>query len=191
MRSGRPRRPAATVVPGLLAAVLLLLAAPAVVRAASIEASDFRERSDDPTAVTFSARVTAPAGLESVSFVYKVLNPDGNVGGSGDATFAPGAETDVTFTLRTLTFERYIPVGSTFVYHWELADREGATLAAEGVGVATTVITIGVAVGSGVGVAPSNVMPQAEARARRIDRKAMFDATRAAGLGDPRWGHDA
>ena len=70
-------------------------------------------------------------------------------------------------------------------------DREGAALAAEGVGVATTVITIGVAVGSGVGVAPSNVMPQAEARARRIDRKAMFDATRAAGLGDPRWGHDA
>ncbi len=132
MRRRLPRRPPAAVVPGLLAAVLiLLLAAPSVVRAASIEASEFRERSDDPISVTFSVRVAAPAGLESASLVYKVINPDGNVGGSGDASFAPGAETDVTFTLRTITFERYIPVGSTFVYHWELTDGEGATLTTE------------------------------------------------------------
>ena len=131
MRSRLPLRPPSAFVPGLLAAVLLLLAGASVVRAASIEASDFRERSDDPTSIMFSARVSAPAGLESASFVYKVLNPDGNVGGSGDATFAPGAETDVTFTLETITFGRYIPVGSTFVYHWELTDREGATLTTE------------------------------------------------------------
>ena len=57
-----------------------------------------------------------------------MLNPDGNVGGSGEGTFTPGAETDVAFTLETRTAQRYIPVGSVFVYHWELVDRAGDTL---------------------------------------------------------------
>ena len=131
MRSRLPLRSPSAFVPGLLVAVLLLLAVPSIARAASIDVSDFREQSDNPLSITFSVRVAAPAGLESASLVYKVLNPDGNVGGSGDGTFAPGAETDVTFTLSTITFERYIPVGSAFVYHWELTDREGATLATE------------------------------------------------------------
>ena len=109
----------------LLALTALLLAPAGVARGDGIEAEDPRERSEDPTSITFSLRVRAPAGLESAMLVYKVLNPDGNVGGSGDGTFAPGAETDVTFKLETLTARRYIPVGSILVYRWELVDRDG------------------------------------------------------------------
>lgn len=84
----------------------------------------------DPNSVVFSVRVTAPAGLESATLVYRVLNPkEGDVGGRGDATFGPGPENDVSFTLETRNSERYIPVGSQFRYHWEFTDQDGGTFA--------------------------------------------------------------
>ena len=58
----------------------------------------------------------------------KVLNPEGNVGGAGDAGFVPARQTDATFTLETITANRYIPVGSEFVIWWELTDLDGTTV---------------------------------------------------------------
>lgn len=119
---------------GLL--LLLAVAAVAFVPSASVEADEITlvgEQSfdsDDPTSVTFGARIQAPAGLDQATLIYRVLNPkDGDVGGTGAASFSPGAETDVSFTLETRTAQRYIPVGSIFAYHWELTDREGDTFA--------------------------------------------------------------
>ena len=112
----------------LLTLAALLITPSGVAHGGAIEAREPREQSADPTSITFSLRVNAPAGLESAALIYKVLNPDGNVGGSGDGTFAPGAETDVTFMLETRAAQRYIPVGSILVYHWELVDRDGDSL---------------------------------------------------------------
>src|SRR5437870_1547888 len=75
----------------------------------SISVTNLAEHSDDPTALTFTARIQAPAGLKSAQLVYKVLNPDANVGGGGPGSFGPGAETDVSFKLDTITPQRYIP----------------------------------------------------------------------------------
>ena len=112
----------------LALALGVALVAPAPARADSIEAGDFVEETADPTSLTFRTRVTAPAGLAGARFSYKVLNPDGNVGGSGEVEVSPGSEVDLAFTLETITFERYIPVGSTFVYQWELEDTTGSVL---------------------------------------------------------------
>lgn len=100
-------------------------------RAGTIDVGESREFTENPESLTFSVRVTAPAGLASATLVYKVLNPDGNVGGSGEASFTPGEETDVTFTLETKSNRRYIPVGSIFRYRWELVDQDGATAVTE------------------------------------------------------------
>ena len=90
--------------------------------------TNIQATTSDPREVVFTARVTAPAGLESATLVYRVLNPkEGDVGGRGDATFGPGPENDVRFTLETRNSERYIPVGSQFRFHWEFTDTEGQT----------------------------------------------------------------
>ncbi|MDP6604823.1 MAG: peptidase MA family metallohydrolase [Dehalococcoidia bacterium] len=111
----------------LAAATSLALAATTATtaHAGGIETDEPREESAEPTSLTFMLRVRAEAGLQSARLVYKVLNPDGDVGGSAEGAFTSGAETDVVFTLKTIDFQRYIPVGSTFVYHWELVDRDG------------------------------------------------------------------
>ncbi|MDA0352124.1 MAG: hypothetical protein DWG79_00185 [Chloroflexi bacterium] len=106
-----------------LAAVLAI--APQSARAGSITAGETRIESADPREVSFRVSVEAPSSLESARFIYKVLNPDGNVGGGGVAEFVPATRTDVTFTLGTVTASRYIPVGSEFVIQWELTDRDG------------------------------------------------------------------
>ena len=94
--------------------------------------TNIQATTSDPREIVFTARVTAPAGLESATLVYRVLNPkEGDVGGRGDATFGPGPENDVRFTLETRNSERYIPVGSQFRFHWEFTDTEGQTFQSE------------------------------------------------------------
>lgn len=90
-----------------------------------IEIQSQHERTQDPTSITFLLRVKAHSALANARLIYKVLNPNGNVGGSGNGTFTPGREIDVSFTLETRTAQRYIPVGSIFTYHWELVDQNG------------------------------------------------------------------
>ena len=114
-----------------LGAASVALGTPRAAHADTIEVSNQAEETADPTSLTFRARVNAPAGLAGARFSYKVLNPDGNVGGSGDVEVAPGREVDLAFTLATISNDRYIPVGSTFVYQWELEDTTGATLTTE------------------------------------------------------------
>lgn len=115
----------------VLTAVVGLLA-PERAFADEITAGEQRATTQDPNAVRFSVRVTAPAGLESATLSFRVLNPTaGDVGGNGEGAFGPGAENDITFTLSTRSAERFIPVGSIFRYHWELTDRAGDTLVTE------------------------------------------------------------
>jgi hypothetical protein len=116
---------ARTGVPALIIATLAFLLVLTSASAGTIEADEPREQIADPLGITFSVRVRAAAGLESAELVYRLRNPDGDVGGSGHGTFTTGVETDVTFTLPTQSFDRFIPVGSTFVYHWEFVDTDG------------------------------------------------------------------
>ena len=110
-------------------ALALSLLTPAAAHADEVTASNVSASTEDPTSLTFHTRVTAPAGLEEAEVIFRVLNPkEGDVGGSGTATFGPGPENDVSFTLQTITAQRYIPVGSIFRYHWEFTDSEGDTL---------------------------------------------------------------
>jgi hypothetical protein len=101
---------------------------PREARADGIQVTNQAERAPDPRQVTFTARVVAPAGIKSARLVFKVRNPDGDVGGEGEATVAPGTESDVSFTLTTNggDNQRYIPVGSTFAYHWLVEDNTGS-----------------------------------------------------------------
>ena len=104
------------------------LLAPAPALAGEIEVERFATRTDDPRALTFTARVRAPAGLTSARLEYSVLNPDGNVGGGGTASVGEGSEQDLVFTLDTISSQRYIPVGSEFTYRWTIVDRDGSEL---------------------------------------------------------------
>ena len=125
----RRAAPAAALVLALaLAAALAAPAAPVGAQAGAIGVGALDVRSDDPTAITFSARVSAPAGLAGATLIYEVLNPKaGAVGGRGDAGGAPGPEADVSYTLETRSAQRYIPVGSRFRYRWEFTGADGAT----------------------------------------------------------------
>ena len=127
----RRAAPSAALVLALALAAAALAAppaAPAGAQEGAISAGALRVRSDDPTAITFSARVSAPAGLAAATLIYEVLNPKaGAVGGRGDAGAAPGPEADVSFTLETRSAQRYIPVGSRFRYRWEFTGADGAT----------------------------------------------------------------
>ncbi len=119
----------------LLAALALglALAWPAAADAEGIEVSDLRVRSADPTAITFTARVIAPGGLQEAELVYRVLNPkEGDVGGAIlREDFVAGEEYDVSATLETRTSQRYIPVGSQFRYHWHLTGTDGSNYVTE------------------------------------------------------------
>ncbi len=120
---GRALVPLAWALALVLTAALLLGPAPA--RAGTFSVGETEVETTDPTSVNFRLAVETSALLESAVFRYKVLNPDGNVGGFGDADFAPTRKTDVTFELETITAQRYIPVGSKFVIEWELTDKDG------------------------------------------------------------------
>lgn len=110
---------------------LAALSLPAPVAAGSITAGETRVESEDPRSIMFRVSVEAESSLEAATFNYKVLNPDGNVGGGGEADFVPANQTDATFTLETITATRYIPVGSEFVVSWELTDGDGTTVVTE------------------------------------------------------------
>jgi hypothetical protein len=64
---------------------------------------------------------------------YRVLNPDGNVGGSVRVEEPPpGTTVDLSATLGTITSDnRYIPIGSRFTYEWQITDRDGVTYTTE------------------------------------------------------------
>ncbi|MYA19590.1 MAG: hypothetical protein F4Z25_04825 [Chloroflexi bacterium] len=118
---------------GLLLAFALALAGRGPADAEGIEASDLRVRSADPTAITFTARVNAPGGLQQAELVYRVLNPkEGDVGGAIlREDFVPGQEYDVSVTLETRTAQRYIPIGSQFRYHWRFTASDGSSFVTE------------------------------------------------------------
>ncbi len=114
-------------------ALALALAWPGATRAEGIEASNLRVRSADPTSVTFSVRVAAPAGLKEAELVYRVLNPkEGDVGGTVvREDFEAGKEFDVSLTLETRTGQRYIPIGSQFRYHWRFTGEDDESFVTE------------------------------------------------------------
>jgi hypothetical protein len=121
------RAASATLLAALVLATLITFVPATPARAGTFEVGETRIETEDPTLVRFRLPTEASAGLESARFNYKVLNPDGNIGGSGDAEFAPTSSTDVTFELETITADRYIPVGSDFVIEWKLTDKDGIT----------------------------------------------------------------
>lgn len=124
----RPARIAVlAIVVALTMAALLTSSQARPVHAQTIQTGQPAVTSNDPTAITFSLRVTSPGGLKSARLEYQVRNPDGSVGGGGDASVSPGNEVDLSFTLTTRDGQRYIPVGSRFTYHWRLTANDGTT----------------------------------------------------------------
>ena len=128
-----PRPPALALAVGAALAVALLATLPAVspARAGEMAVERLATRSEDPRELTFTARVRSAAGLASARLEYLVLNPDGNIGGSGEVEVSGGPEEDLIFTLQTIAPRRYIPVGSEFSYRWLLEDREGTEFVTE------------------------------------------------------------
>ena len=72
-------------------------------------------------------RATADADIASAIVNYKVLSPDGNVGGSLRSEVGGGKSVDASATLQTNTNERYIPTGTQITYAWTITDKNGAS----------------------------------------------------------------
>jgi hypothetical protein len=70
-------------------------------------------------------------GLAAATVNYRVLNPDGNIGGSVRVEAPPGTEVDLRAELATNDAERYIPVGSEFIYSWEFEEADGTVTSTE------------------------------------------------------------
>ncbi len=107
----------------LALSVMIAIPAPA---SAEVEWSDRQISTENPASLTFGIRATAPDGIASATVSYRVLNPDGNVGGSLSVEVPSGSTVDLRAELATNDGQRYIPVGSEFVYSWELEDQSGA-----------------------------------------------------------------
>ncbi len=131
--AARASRPVLALAGALALAVVLAATLPgaAPARAGEIAVDRLATRSDDPRELTFTARVRSAAGLASARLEYLVLNPDGDIGGSGEVEVAGGPEEDLVYTLQTIAPRRYIPVGSEFSYRWLLEDREGTRFVTE------------------------------------------------------------
>jgi hypothetical protein len=110
----------------LVTAVSLLLAQPGVADAAP-QAGTPTVESPDPASITFKVRATGDADIATAVLNYKVLSPDGNVGGTLRAEVAGGRTVDASTTLQTNTNERYIPTGTQITYSWAIADKNGVT----------------------------------------------------------------
>ncbi|MEX2445992.1 MAG: peptidase MA family metallohydrolase [Dehalococcoidia bacterium] len=108
----------------VLLAAALVAAWPAVAHAAP-EAGTPTTTSEDPSGITFRVEVSTEANLASATLDYRVLNPDGVVGGSIDAEVTAGSTVTLDARLNTNNNERYIPVGTRFAYSWTLVDEEG------------------------------------------------------------------
>ncbi len=104
------------------------LVAPA---SAEVEVSNDVTESADPTAITFRIRVAGDP-LESAALSYRVVNPDGNVGGDIQVEVPPDGLGDLSATLNANSAQTYIPVGSRITYRWEFTTRDGEDVQTEG-----------------------------------------------------------
>jgi hypothetical protein len=113
-------------VPVLVAALFVLATLPtSPASAASVETSGDTVSMPDPASITFALRVQAAGGLREAVLNYRVLNPTGNVGGSVRPEVHSTPTQELRATLATNDAQRFIPVGSTFVYAWSLTDADG------------------------------------------------------------------
>jgi hypothetical protein len=111
----------------LVGALSLLLTHPGVVNAAP-QATNATVETPDPASLTFKVRASGDADITSAVVNYKVLSPDGNVGGSLKADVSAGRSVDASTTLQTNTNERYIPTGTLITYSWTITDKNGASI---------------------------------------------------------------
>lgn len=130
--SGRPGSGARRRLPPVLALLALLAAAaftawPAAVQAAP-QADAPTVEMPDPASLTFRLHVSTEVDLVSAALNYKVLNPDGNVGGTLRAEVSAGRSADLSAQLLTNSNERYIPAGARISYAWTVVDQNGGTL---------------------------------------------------------------
>lgn len=117
------------VLAALAAGLLLAMGAVAPV-GAELVTSDARYESADPRSITFHLRASGER-LQAAVLTYRVLNPDGPVGGDVRATIPPGGATvDLSATLTTNGTASgsnvYIPVGARISYSWRLTTEAGA-----------------------------------------------------------------
>ena len=110
----------------LVGALSLALLHPTTASAAP-QAANAAVETADPALITFKVRITADADIASATMNYKILNPDGNVGGSLRAEVGGGRTADASVQLQTNNNERYIPVGTQITYAWTVTDKNGAT----------------------------------------------------------------
>ena len=119
------------VVLGVSTLLAFALVAPA---SAEVEVSNDSYQTPDPRTITFTIRATGDP-LASATLDYRVVSPDGNVGGDVQATVTPGATSDLSATLTTngtsSGTDFYIPVGSVIAYSWTLVAQDGTTTETE------------------------------------------------------------
>ena len=110
----------------LVGALSLALLHPTPASAAP-QAANAAVEMPDPASITFKVRITTDADIASATVNYKILNPDGNVGGSLRAEVGGGRTVDASVQMPVNNNERYIPVGTEITYSWTIADKNGAT----------------------------------------------------------------
>ena len=106
----------------------LALALPGATSAQSPEFTTAIEN-DFPQFLRFRLTASAPGEVADVSLRYRVVG-SGSLARAKPEEFEPGADLRVEVRVPTGTLG-FIPVGSEFVYHWELTLDDGAVLESE------------------------------------------------------------
>ncbi len=88
----------------------------------------------DPLSASFTIDIENDLNLKEVRFFYKILNPYGDISGDGIAKLNESSNFtyQAVFEMEMISADRYIPVGSHLLVHWEIfKENEGSFVTEE------------------------------------------------------------
>jgi len=87
----------------------------------------------DPLDASFVIDINDQVSPKEVRFFYKILNPYGDISGDGIAKVnkSSGRTYQAIFVMEMISADRYIPVGSHLLVHWEIYQKNGVIVTTE------------------------------------------------------------
>ena len=87
----------------------------------------------DPLSASFVIDIDDQITPQEVRFFYKILNPYGDISGDGIAEINRSSDLtyQAVFAMEMISADRYIPVGSHLLVHWEIYKKDGENITTE------------------------------------------------------------
>ncbi|MFL2646488.1 MAG: peptidase MA family metallohydrolase [Dehalococcoidia bacterium] len=87
----------------------------------------------DPLNASFVIDIEDQITPQEVRFFYKILNPYGDISGDGIATVNRSSDRiyQAVFAMEMISADRYIPVGSHLLVHWEIYKKDGENVSTD------------------------------------------------------------